>query len=99
MSLGRVTDEDGLAAVLEAKDFGIVSLDLAKLVHELELVDPNVPGAVAGRQLLAVVRYPDAPDPVPLVVSLLRVPVRVGRVGLLDVAEVGVDVDGLEELV
>ena len=99
MSLCRITDEDGLAAVLEAEDLGVVSLDLAKLVHELELVDPNVPGPVARGQLLAVVGYPDTPDPVPLVVGLLGVPVGVGRVGLLDVAEVSVDVDGLEELV
>ena len=99
MSLGRITDKDRFTTELQTQDLRIVSLDLAKLVHELELVDPNVPGAVAGSQLLAVVRYPDTPDPVPLVVSLLRVPVRVGRVGLLDVAEVGVDVDGLEELV
>jgi hypothetical protein len=40
-------------------------------------MNPDVSGPVAGRQLLAVVRDPDATDAVPLVVRLLSVSVRV----------------------
>ena len=50
------------AAVLEAEDFCVVGLDLAELVHELELVDADVAGAVPGRQVLAVGADADAAD-------------------------------------
>ncbi len=35
-------------AVLEAEDLRVVGLDLAQLVHELQLVDADVARAVAG---------------------------------------------------
>ncbi len=76
-----------------------MSFDLAQLVHELELVDPDVSSPIAGRQLFTVVRNPDATNSVSLIVSLLGSALRVGRVGLLDVVQVRVDVDGLQELV
>lgn len=76
-----------------------MSFDLAQLVHELELMDPDISGPIAGRQLFSVVRNPDASNPVSLIVCLLCSTIRVGRVCLLDVVEVCVDVDGLQELV
>ena len=94
-----IADKDRPAGVLQAEDLGIVSFDLTQLVHELELVDPDVSGPIAGRQLFAVMRNPDATNPVSLIVSLLGSSLGVGRVGLLDVVEVRVDVDGLQELV
>ena len=76
-----------------------MSLDLAQLVHELQLVNPDVSGPISGRELFSVVRNSDASNAVPLVVSLLCITLGVGGVRLLDVVEVGIDVDGLEELV
>lgn len=99
MSLGRITDKDRFTTELQTQDLRIVSLDLAQLVHELELMDPDISGTISGGQLLAVVRDPDAANTVPLIVRLLTVPIRVGRIGLLDVVEVGVDVNRLQELV
>ena len=62
LGLLRATGLVGQAAVLEAEDFCVVGLDLAELVHELELVDADVAGAVPGRQVLAVGADADAAD-------------------------------------
>ena len=51
------------------KNLGIVGLDLAELIHELELVDANVAAAIPRRKMLPVRRYPDAPHSVSLVVQ------------------------------
>ena len=48
---------------------GIVSLDLAELIHELELVDANVAAAIPRRKMLPVRRDPYAPHSVSLVVQ------------------------------
>ena len=52
-----------------------MGLDLAELVHELELVDPDVAAPVPAGQVLPVGADPDAPDPVPLVVQCVLLPV------------------------
>ena len=95
----RIADENCSTTVLKTKNFGIVSLDLAQLVHELQLMNPDVSGSVAGRQLFPVVRYSNTTNPVSLIVRFFGAAFWVGRVCLLDVVEVGVHVDGLEELV
>ena len=46
-----------------------MGLNLAQLVHKLELVDANVPAAVARREVLPVRGDPDASDTVSLVVQ------------------------------
>ena len=51
------------------KYLGIVSLDLAELIHELELVDPNVAAAIPRSKMLPVRRDPDTPHSVSLVVQ------------------------------
>lgn len=82
-------------------------LYLAQLVHELQLVDANVPCPVARRQMLSVRGDADTSDAVTLVVH--RLATRLGGlgllavvrrgVGLLDVTQLAVDVNGLQELV
>ena len=51
------------------KNLGIVGLDLAELIHELELVDADVAAAIPRRKMLPVRRDPDAPHSVSLVVQ------------------------------
>ena len=51
----------------------IVRLDLAQLVHELELVDADVAAAISGGEVLPVRTDPDASDSVSLVVQCVLV--------------------------
>ena len=76
----------------------IVRLNLAQLVHELELVDPDVAGPVSTRQVLPVGADADAPHTVPLVVQRVLLAGLETCVRLLDEAELRVDVESLEEL-
>ena len=73
-------------------------LDLAQLVHELELVDPDVAGPVSTGQMFAVGRDPDTTHPVPLVVQRVLLARLQGGVRLLDEAELLVNVEGLQQL-
>ena len=51
----------------------IVRLDLAQLVHELELVDADVAAAISGGEVLPVRTDPDASHSVSLVVQRVLV--------------------------
>ena len=51
----------------------IVRLDLAQLVHELQLVDADVAAAISGGEVLPVRTDPDASDSVALVVQRVLV--------------------------
>ena len=51
----------------------IVRLDLAQLVHELELVDADVAAAISGGEVLPVRTDPDATHSVALVVQRVLV--------------------------
>ena len=51
----------------------IVRLDLAQLVHELELVDADVAAAISGGEVLPVRTDPDATHSVSLVVQCVLV--------------------------
>ena len=99
MCFSRIADQDWPTTVFKTKDFCIVSLDFAQLVHELQLVNPDISGAISRRKLFSVVRNSDASNAVSLIVSLLCIAVRVWGVSLLDVVEVCVDVDCFEEFV
>ena len=59
----------GVKAFALCEYLGIVGLDLAELVHELELVHPDVPAPIPRRKVLPVRRDPDASNPVSLVVQ------------------------------
>ena len=51
----------------------IVRLDLAQLVHELQLVDADVAAAISGGEVLPVRTDPDATHSVALVVQCVLV--------------------------
>ena len=51
----------------------IVRLDLAQLVHELQLVDADVAAAISGGEVLPVRTDPDATHSVSLVVQCVLV--------------------------
>ena len=85
-------------AVLEAEHLRVVSLDLAELVHELQLVDADVARPVAAGEVLPVGADADTAHPVPLIVQRVLLARGQRGVRLLDEAQLGVDVESLEEL-
>lgn len=95
-------------AVFQAQNFSIVSFNFTQFVHKLNIMNTNIAGPIATRQVFAIRWNPDTSDSVLLVVNCTGIVFTlttwttfrcIRRIGFFDVIEVRVNVQGLEQVI